>query len=516
LADFVASLGVSVQFLPAGRGHVDKVAELVERAKDFTLGIRHSAADIAGRADEITAIAVRDRLGDYGVSGAVALRLAAGTCTVDLFSLSCPVLGKEVEDAVLREILARAGRDGCASVVFRYQPTEHNRVAVRFLQDAASRVWPGEDGREIRIQAQPPGGRVDDNELSGADPGRTDAGPAVPFGIAGLAHVLAEPVDVAAAAPEYTVDLDRVRGWEYRRFHRATGEIGITDLAVEAGRRALANAGLDAAGVDLVVLAISDIAEYLYWDPAAATQARLGAHRAEALLLNQACGSGVAAFDVVAGKFAAHPEYRHALIIGANRVCEAYWNRMEINTSIYSDGAAAAVLRRGHGACRWLATEIISDGRYADFMRMDVGGAARPFSPDDPAPVMVRSPFDRLDEFFDGDVRRMFDFVATMRARNREVIEAACARAGVALADVARVFHFNDNVKQLTELAGDLDISVERTNVQLATEHAHLGCADQLLSLERQLASGDLTSGDLVALTSTSSGMHWICTLLRV
>ncbi|MGH3735253.1 MAG: hypothetical protein ACRDT6_06470 [Micromonosporaceae bacterium] len=52
--------------------------------------------------------------------------------------------------------------------------------------------------------------------------------------------------------------------------------------------------------------------------------------------------------DMVAGKFAAHPAYRTAVVIGANRVCEPYWNRIEINTSIYSDAAAAAVIRRDH------------------------------------------------------------------------------------------------------------------------------------------------------------------------
>jgi len=336
------------------------------------------------------------------------------------------------------------------------------------------------------------------------------------FGVLALGHVLGDPVEVAQAAPRYTTDLDRVASWEYRRFHRADDGVGLTDLAVEAGRRALANAGVDAAEVDLVVLAISDISEYLYWDPSAATQARLGAVRAEALLLNQACGGGVAGFDAVAGKFATHPDYRTALLVGANRVCEPYWNRMEINTSVFSDGAAAAVIRRGHPECQWLTTQIISDGTYADFMRMEIGGAARPFSGADPARALVKSPFDRLEEFFAGDVRRMFAFVATIRARNRQVVEAACTRAGIQPAEIGRIIHFNDNVKQLTELAKDLAIPLDRTNVELAMEHGHIGCADQLFGLERHLAAGELDSGDVVAMTSTGSGMHWVCTLLRV
>ena len=116
------------------------------------------------------------------------------------------------------------------------------------------------------------------------------APPPVGVGVAALAHVLGERVDVAAAAAAYTEDLDRVRSWEYRGFHRAGPGVGVTDLAVVAGGTALDRAGLSATDVDLVVLAIPDLAEYLYWDPAAHTQARLGAHRAEAVLLDQACG----------------------------------------------------------------------------------------------------------------------------------------------------------------------------------------------------------------------------------
>lgn len=336
------------------------------------------------------------------------------------------------------------------------------------------------------------------------------------FGIAGFGEALGEPVDVAEAAPRFTDDPDRVRGLGYRTFHRATDNVGLVDLAEAAGSAALADAGVAAEDVDLVVLAVSDLVEYLYWDPAAATQARLGAHRAEALLLNQACGGGVAAFDLVAGKFAVHHEFDTALVIGANRVCEQYWNRMEVSNCVFSDGAAAAVLRRDHPRCRWLTTEVITDGRYADFMRMDIGGAARPFDTGMTDPVRVKGAADRLREFFDGDPRRMFEFVTTTRARGREVVERACARAGMAVDALARIVHFHDNQVAIAELAQDLDLPFTRTNAALATAHGHLGCADQLLGLRHHLTEGELSDDDVVALTSTGSGMHWACTLLHV
>jgi 3-oxoacyl-[acyl-carrier-protein] synthase-3 len=337
-----------------------------------------------------------------------------------------------------------------------------------------------------------------------------------PFGIAGFGVELGAPVDVAAAAPGYTADPDRVRGLGYRTFHRAGDDVGLVDLAEAAGRAALTDAGVAAADVDLVVLAVSDIAEHLYWDPAAATQARVGAHRAEALLVNQACGGGVAAFDVVAGKFAVHHEFETALLVGANRVCEAYWNRMETSNCVFSDGAAAVVLRRGHPRARWLTTEIVTDGRYADFVRMDIGGAAHPFRAGTTEPVRVAAAADRLRTFFDGDPRRMFEFVTITRARGREVVERACARAGVDVESLARVVGFHDNQVAIAELAKDLALPFERTNAALAAAHGHLGCADQLLGLSSHLSEGELADGDVVALTSTGAGMHWACTLLRI
>lgn len=338
----------------------------------------------------------------------------------------------------------------------------------------------------------------------------------MPFGIAALGHVLGERVAVADVAAQYTDDLKKIDGWGFRGLHRAPGETGLTDLACGAGRRALDRAGLGPDELDLVVLAISDIAEHLYWDPAAATQGRLGAHRAEAVLVNQACGSAVAAFDTVAGRFATHPEYRTALIVGANRVCDAYWNRMESTTAVTSDGAAAAVLVRDHPARRWLATAVISDGRYADFFRLDAGGAARPFGPDAPAPSRVADPLERLEDFFAGNRRAMLEFADTVCRRNREVLDRACAQAAVRPDEVRRVIHLNDNIRALTDLAADLGIPLGRTNAELAMDHGHLGCADQIFCLERHLDGGDLGPGDIVALTSTGSGMHWVCTLLRI
>ncbi|MEU6431028.1 3-oxoacyl-[acyl-carrier-protein] synthase III C-terminal domain-containing protein [Microbispora sp. NPDC046973] len=337
------------------------------------------------------------------------------------------------------------------------------------------------------------------------------------FGILAFGHALGTSMDVAGILPPESDDAARrdLDAKGYRRIFRADDGVGISDLAVEAAAAALAKAEVRPAQVDLLVMAISDLAEYLYWDVAAAVQARLGAHRAEALLMNQACSAGVLAFDTVAGKLATHPGYRTAVVVTANRVCESYWDRAETGTSLSSDGAAAVVLRRDHPECRWLLTEVISDGRYADFMRMDVGGTARPFAPGGPRPA-VGALVDRMDAFFKGDGQAAYRLSTTMKARNRVVLERACERAGVPVDSIARVLYLNDNISAFTALTEELAVPLDRTNAEFAMDHGHFGTADQLLCLERHLENGELKPGDIVALLSMGSGMHWACTLLTV
>ncbi|HEY0449152.1 3-oxoacyl-ACP synthase III family protein [Actinophytocola sp.] len=336
------------------------------------------------------------------------------------------------------------------------------------------------------------------------------------FGVVGTGHSLGEEVPVDAAVTEYLPDPRAIRGWGYRAFHRAPAGVGLTDLAVLAAQKALAGAGVAAADLDLVVLAMSDIPEYLYWDAAAAVQAGLAAHRAEAVLANQACGGGVTAFDTVAGRFATHEDHRVALIVGANRVCEAYCNRMALNTCVNGDGAAAVVVRRGHPAWQWLVTETVTDGRHADLLRLPAGGAARPFTAGSAGSMRIGSAYDRLEARYGADVVAMAEFAGMTLRRTRQVLERACERAGVAPGSVARIVHLHDNLPALTDLAGELGVPLSRTNADLAAAHGHLGCADQLLGIDHLIASGELAPGDVVALTSVGSGMHWACTLLQV
>ncbi|WP_331744071.1 hypothetical protein OG762_49080 (plasmid) [Streptomyces sp. NBC_01136] len=139
LEDYVAGLDVQVDFRVGDRDAVPRLAESLIRTKDFTLGTVQSEHVLAERAAigdiEIHLGRVRDRLGDYGEAVTIALSHRDDLCVVSAFTVSCPVLGKGVEEAALGRILDSARDRGCRTVVFERSDTGRNGLMTDFLDE---------------------------------------------------------------------------------------------------------------------------------------------------------------------------------------------------------------------------------------------------------------------------------------------------------------------------------------------------------------------------------------------
>jgi hypothetical protein len=142
LAGYLAGLKVDVQVAPADETDRDKLDRVLRIAADFTLnGQNRELPDT--EIDRLLAtgwcmrIAVSDRLADYGVSGILALRPAPDALIVESMSLSCTVLGKQVEYAVLSALTELASDLKVDNIVFEFNPTSRNQPTLRFLQSVA-------------------------------------------------------------------------------------------------------------------------------------------------------------------------------------------------------------------------------------------------------------------------------------------------------------------------------------------------------------------------------------------
>ncbi|MEU4569778.1 3-oxoacyl-[acyl-carrier-protein] synthase III C-terminal domain-containing protein [Micromonospora sp. NPDC023956] len=338
--------------------------------------------------------------------------------------------------------------------------------------------------------------------------------PAVGVGVAGLGVALGEPCSVAETAASYVEDPERVLNWGYHTYHRSPPGQSPTRLAARAATAALADAGVDPSAVDLLVVANSEVPEFLQWDVSAAVAREVGT-TAPTLLLNQGCASAVTGFQQVAGHFAVRDDVETVLLVAVNQVSEAHSNRMRLNTCLGSDGASAALLRRGHPRLRWLATEQITDPAYVDFFRVEYGGSAVPLPPDGVGNPDV-DVLGLVYRHFRRAPAQLAEFATALTGRVVEVVERACRRVGIDRSEVARLVYLNDNQASIAAVAAAVGVPPERTNASLAAATGHCGAADHLICLDAFARHGDLADGDVIALAGVSSGMHWFCTLLVV
>ncbi|MFD8385776.1 3-oxoacyl-ACP synthase III family protein [Streptomyces sp. NPDC059679] len=338
----------------------------------------------------------------------------------------------------------------------------------------------------------------------------------VEMGIVAMGTSFGEQRGVPETAGAYVPDPEAVGALGYWTYHRVADGVTATDLAAEAAREALANADLDIVDIDLIVVGHSDVPEYLGWDSSAAVARALGAYGTPTVLCTQVCAAWSVALDHAAGAMALSADTDTVLVVLVNAASEAHTNRMDFNGAIASDGAVAAVLRRGHPRLRRLSSAHFTNPEYADFFRIEFGGSAAPVPPAG-RDNLHADPMVGIFRHFDRDPGRFQAFMKEISGRIADVVDQALSRAGKDRTQLARLIYLNDNQQAIREAADAVGLPIERTNAELARELGHMGAADQLICLRRHIEDGEVAPGDLVALVGVAApGMHWFCTLIEV
>ena len=139
LEEFLRGIGLVVRIGPMQPHQLSRVAQLTQRTNQFNLsGQRRDEAAMARLAAEadlsVWAVEVEDRFGAYGLTGVIIARRDAETLVIDSFLLSCRVLGRRVEDALLCALARLARRQGCRRIVAHLVATDRNEPVRRFLQ----------------------------------------------------------------------------------------------------------------------------------------------------------------------------------------------------------------------------------------------------------------------------------------------------------------------------------------------------------------------------------------------
>jgi len=170
------SLELAVRVRRIGDDDVARAAQLTQKTNQFNLTtVRRSEADVeAMRRDpawRLYALDVTDRFGDYGTTGLVfAHRVDDATWDLDTVLLSCRVLGRGVESALLRVVTADLVAAGAARLTGRLIPTKKNPPVRDFLPRhgfvATAGDGPAEERGVAYVKEPLPGAPFDDAHVT--------------------------------------------------------------------------------------------------------------------------------------------------------------------------------------------------------------------------------------------------------------------------------------------------------------------------------------------------------------
>lgn len=276
----------------------------------------------------------------------------------------------------------------------------------------------------------------------------------------------------------------------------APGEM-TSDLAIAAAKAALADAGVEAAEIDLIVLATST-PDNTFPATATAVQAALGVTHGFAFDVQAVCSGFVYAL-AVADKFLVSGQYGKALVIGAETFSRLLDWTDRTTCVLFGDGAGAvvleAVVQPGTNSDRGvLTTHLRSDGRHKAKLFVDGG----PSSTGTVGRLRMEG-------------REVFRHAVGMIT---DVIHDAFAATGESAATIDWFVPHQANRRIIDASAHKLGIAPEKVVVTV-DRHGNTSAASIPLALAAARADGRVKDGDLVLLEAMGGGFTWASALVR-
>jgi len=284
-----------------------------------------------------------------------------------------------------------------------------------------------------------------------------------------------------------------------QRHIAAEGETTAT-LAIAAARAALADAGVDASSIGLIVLATATPDNTF---PATATkvQAALGCTGGIAFDVAAVCSGFLYALGV-ADSLLKTGMARRALVIGAETFSRILDWEDRTTCVLFGDGAGAVVLEAPTAAAAddpqapgIIATRLHADGTCHDLLYVDGG----PSTTRSVGHVRMRG-----QEVFRHAVVNLADVL-------KEVLE----EAQVSVDEIDWVVPHQANARILDATARKLGIAPEKV-VMTVQDHANTSAASVPLALDVARRDGRIRAGDLVMLEAMGGGFTWGASLIRM
>ncbi|HPE31262.1 MAG TPA: beta-ketoacyl-ACP synthase III [Parvularculaceae bacterium] len=281
-----------------------------------------------------------------------------------------------------------------------------------------------------------------------------------------------------------------------RERHIAAEDQRTSDLAVEAARAAMKDAGVTAADIDLIVVATAT-PDLTFPATAAIVQSKLGVKQGAAFDLQAVCSGFVYALSTVE-KFLACGQHKRALLIGAETFSRILDWTDRSTCVLFGDGAGAfvveAVEEKVADERGVIASYLRCDGDLVDLLYVDGGVSSTGTA---------------------GHVRmqgnKVFREAVT---RISEAMETVARQAGVAPTDIDWFVPHQANERIIQGVVRKLDLRPDQV-ISTISGQGNTSAASIPLAYCQGVADGRIKKGDLVMLEAMGGGITWGAALLR-
>lgn len=278
----------------------------------------------------------------------------------------------------------------------------------------------------------------------------------------------------------------------------AASDEATSDLAFKAAEQAIANAGLTADDIDLIIIA-TVTPDMSFPSTACLVQARLGA-KCPAFDLSAACSGFI--YSLVTGNALIQSGmYRRILIVGAETLSRItdYTDR---NTCIlFGDGAGAVVIGEVPAGRGFQSFEIGADGTGGELLKVSAGGSRKPASAETVS-NKEHSIYMAGNEVFKFAVRIMGN-----------AAEEAIAKAGLTKADIDLLVPHQANIRIIQSSLNRLELSEDKAMINL-DKYGNMSAASIPVALAEAVEQGRVKEGDKLCLVGFGGGLTWGATVI--
>src|SRR3989344_8244696 len=131
IEQFLKDLNMKITFFRPDKLNISRISQLTKKTNQFNLTTkRYSQEEIEvfSQAPDylVKTIRLEDKFGDSGLTGVIIIKKEKNTWIIDSFLLSCRILGRRVEFALMENLINDAKKEEVTHITGSYIPTKKN------------------------------------------------------------------------------------------------------------------------------------------------------------------------------------------------------------------------------------------------------------------------------------------------------------------------------------------------------------------------------------------------------